>query len=111
MHNRNLYPANWFDLALDCKVKAGWKCEHCRVVHGAWRKSKRTGRRYRVWLQAAHVNHLDRASSSAELLCLCFRCHARYDYKHSQRLADIRLNNLKHRHLLNQRGYSAKGER
>lgn len=105
MRNRKDYPANWPELARKCKELAGWRCEHCRVKQRAWRKSKRTGRRYRVYLQAAHVNHLDRASSDAELICLCFRCHARYDYQHCQRLADIRLNNLRHRHLLRKRGY------
>jgi hypothetical protein len=105
MRNRNEYPADWPELARACKERAGWICQHCRIKHGSWRKSKRTGRRYRAWLQAAHVNHLDRPKSNAELLCLCFRCHARYDYQHNQRIADIRLNSLKHRHLLSKRGY------
>jgi hypothetical protein len=102
MRNAYLYPPDWQALATACKERAGWRCEHCHIRHRAWRRSKRTGRRYRVYLQAAHKNHLDRAKSNAELLCLCFSCHARYDYQHDQRLADIRLHSLKHRHLLKQ---------
>lgn len=103
MRNRKAYPANWLEIALACKEKAGWRCEHCRVKHRAWRISQRTGRRYRVYLQAAHKNHLDRGKSDAELLCLCFTCHARYDYAHDCRLAQIRLHCLKHRKLLTKR--------
>lgn len=103
MRNPQLYPPEWPMLATACKERAGWRCEHCRIKHRAWRRSKRTGRRYRVYLQAAHKNHLDRNKSNAELLCLCFTCHARYDYQHDQRLAAIRLHCLKHRRLLQRR--------
>lgn len=105
MRNRKKYPANWTEIATACKQRAGWKCEHCRVKHRAWRKSKRTGRRYRVYLQAAHKNHLERANDQAELLCLCFTCHARYDYQHDQRIQALRLECLKHRRLLQKAGY------
>lgn len=103
MRNEHLYPPNWKALAQACKDRAGWVCEHCHIPHGATRTSRR-GNPYRVWLQAAHKNHLDRNKSSAELLCLCFACHARYDYQHDQRLAAIRLHCLKHRKLLAKRG-------
>lgn len=103
MRNRKKYPANWPAIAAACKERAGWRCEHCSVKHRAWRKSKRTGRRYRVYLQAAHVNHLERGREDAALLCLCFTCHARYDYEHDERLKDIRLHCLKHRKLLEAR--------
>lgn len=109
MRNKKDYPRNWQRIATACKERAGWRCEHCRVKHRAWRTSKRTGRRYRVYLQAAHKNHLERTSDQAELLCLCFTCHARYDYQHDQRLQAIRLECLKHRRLLQRAGYSPFG--
>jgi hypothetical protein len=105
MRNRKKYPANWQEIATACKARAGWRCEHCTIAHGDWRTSRRTGRPYRVWLQAAHKNHLERLREDAGLLCLCFACHARYDYRHDQRLREVRLECLKHRRLLQQAGY------
>lgn len=109
MRNRKVYPANWREMALECKVRAGWKCEHCQVIHGSWRTSKRTGRKYRVWLQAAHKDHSQRGRKDATLLCLCFTCHARMDYHTAQQLAESRIRKLQHRHLLSLRGYALAG--
>lgn len=106
VRNRKQYPPEWPALALACKTRAGWQCEHCGVKHGSWRKSKRTGRKYRVWMQAAHKDHRERGCKDATLLCLCFTCHARMDYAAAQRLADSRLRCLKHRHLLAKSGYA-----
>lgn len=103
MRNRRLYPKEWPALAQACKERAGWECEHCGIKHGEERTSERTGRQYRVWLQAAHRDHRQRGRLDAELLCLCFACHARMDYWQAQRLADSRLHSLKHRRLLSRR--------
>jgi hypothetical protein len=102
MRNKHLYPLNWAELAQACKTRAGWQCEHCHARPGDPRISRR-GRPYGVVLQAAHANHLDRGKDDADLLCLCFSCHARYDFLHDQRIKDIRLHSLKHRKLLTPR--------
>lgn len=99
MRNKHLYPPNWAEIARACKDRAGWKCEHCRIAQGATRISRR-GRPYKIALQAAHERHIDRGRDDARLLCLCISCHARYDYRHDQRIKDLRLHSLKHRMLI-----------
>lgn len=102
MRNKKLYPPNWAEIARACKDRAGWKCEHCQIAQGETRISRR-GRPYKIWLQAAHEKHIERAQEDAGLLCLCISCHARYDYLHDQRIKDIRLHSLKHKKLITPR--------
>ncbi len=96
---RKRYPKNWEYLAWLCKERAGWKCEHCHIRNGAKRKSKRTGKRYTVFLHAAHANH-DIDNPSPVLLCLCPTCHARMDYRHRMKEQQISHERLKHHVLL-----------
>jgi hypothetical protein len=77
------YPPNWRQLARQCKERAGWRCEHCGVPHGALRLSK-AGKLYIVYLAAAHLNH-DPSNPNALLRALCQRCHMQYDaQQHAQ---------------------------
>ncbi len=100
---RFFYPPNWPQLATDCKSGAGWRCQSCHIRQGAWRRSKRTGKPYRVWLHAAH-NHLhDTLNPQPALRCLCPSCHGRYDYRLRQREARIALERYKHRRLLSEK--------
>ena len=96
---RHLYPPNWKAIARAVKEQAGWRCVRCHVRQGAWRKSKRTGRWYRVWLH-------DTLNPHPALQCLCPTCHGRYDYRQRQREARISLERLKHRSLLKRRPVS-----
>ena len=43
-------------MALECKELAGWRCEHCGIVHGSEAVSRR-GEVYIVYLAAAHLDH------------------------------------------------------
>lgn len=105
MTNREAYPDTWEALALACKERAGWECEHCGVRQYQLMTSRK-GKPYIVYLHAAHKNH-DRDNPAPELLCLCISCHARYDYRHKQREARIRLERMKHLKLLIEQGLIA----
>jgi len=98
MTNRDHYPSNWEALALACKQRAGWVCEHCGARQHDMRLSKK-GVPYIVYLHAAHKHH-DRENPDPELVCLCITCHSRLDYEHRQREARVRLEQLKHLRLL-----------
>ncbi len=75
---RHRYPADWDEMALDCKMRAGWRCEHCGVHHGAQRIGVVHGTLYTVYLAACHVNH-DPENPDAVLISLCQSCHLRHD--------------------------------
>lgn len=94
---RKLYPANWQALASHCKENAGWRCQECAIRHGARRKSRRTGRRYRVWLHAAHVHLHDTLNPQPALRALCPTCHGRYDFRLRCREDATWLERCKHR--------------
>src|SRR6266700_1785827 len=96
---RRLYPKNWEHLARQCKEQAGKRCEFCHVKQGRKRKSKRTGKKYPVYLHAAHADH-DRGNPTPRLICLCPTCHGRYDHQHRKRQHRIALEQLKHRKIL-----------
>lgn len=95
---RAMYPPNWKELARAVKEQAGYRCERCHIRQGATRKSKRTGKRYHVWLHAAHVQLHDTRNPYPPLKCLCPTCHGRYDHRLRMREARITLEQLKHRY-------------
>ncbi len=96
---RKQYPTNWEELARQCKERAGKQCEFCHIRHGAQRKSRRTRKRYTVYLHAAHADH-DIGNPTPILLCLCPTCHGKYDYQHRIRQHQVALERLKHRRVL-----------
>jgi hypothetical protein len=96
---RKRYPDNWDDLSWQCKERAGWKCEFCHIRQGRKRKSKRTGKRYPVYLHAAHRDH-DLGNPNPILLCLCPTCHGKYDYRYRMSQQQVRLERMKHQMLL-----------
>jgi hypothetical protein len=106
MQRRRLYPKEWERLARECKEATGWRCAFCHIRHGAWRRSKRTGRRYQVWLHAAHKYLADTFNPHPDLLCLCPTCHGRRDYWQRLGLWDVRIERKKHRRLLARQGYA-----
>lgn len=103
MWRAHSYPPNWKQLSRDCKEQAGWRCQSCHIRHGAKRKSKRTGKKYPVWLHAAHVRLNDTHNPHPLLWALCPRCHGRYDYWLRLREGVITLEQLKHRILLHRK--------
>lgn len=103
-NRRRLYPSNWSKIADACRRAAAWKCQSCKVRHGAVRVSNRTGKLYRVWLHAAHIQFGDTLNPSPRLKCLCPTCHGRYDYKLRVRQGIVDLERLKHKILLRKRG-------
>ncbi len=100
---KHLYPPNWKELSRACKDAAGWRCQRCKVRHGARRKSKRTREWYRVWLHAAHVHLHDTLNPHPLLMSLCPRCHGRYDYRLRQRENVVTSERWKHQCRLSQR--------
>jgi hypothetical protein len=96
---RKQYPKNWEHLARQCKEQAGKRCEFCHITQGKKRKSRRTRKRYTVYLHAAHANH-DIGNPTPILLCLCPTCHGKYDYRYHMREHNIAVERLKHTQLL-----------
>lgn len=92
--NRNRYPADWADISLAIKDRAGWRCEcggecgrpaehlddtgRCVNTHG--RPAYRTGSR--VVLTTAHLNHTPEDCDPANLKAMCQGCHLHYDRQH-----------------------------
>lgn len=73
------YPANWKDIALSVKEKAGWKCQgcgaQCRKPGEPFDTQKRT-------LTVAHLNHTPEDFRPENLKAMCAVCHLRYDAQH-----------------------------
>jgi hypothetical protein len=102
MWRPKIYPKNWKKLALACKELAGWQCEFCGIKQGRRRKSHRTGKLYRVFLAAAHLDH-DPHNPSPRLAALCPSCHGRYDWQWRETRAEVDLERLKHKMCLKSR--------
>ena len=96
MKHRWLYPANWEDLARQCKERDGWRCQGCGIAHGTEVVSERTGVVYTVYVAAAHLDH-DPWNPAPRLATFCPSCHARYDWSWHERQRWLELENLRHR--------------
>ena len=99
---RKKYPKHWKALAVACKARARWRCEHCGIPQGHERVSPYTGNWYRVALHAAHLDH-DPENPCPRLRALCPSCHGRYDFQCGQRRRWLALEMLKHRLLVRPR--------
>lgn len=75
---RHRYPPNWPEMALACKVRAVWQCEHCGVEHGALCIGTVHGKEYKTAIAACHPNN-DTDNPNAVLLALCKACHMKLD--------------------------------
>lgn len=92
------YPKNWKAIALDVKVKAGWRCQNCgrpcREKGETWgdfeqrlkRSDEGWGKEFekpvRFTLTVAHLNHDTWDNRTENLRALCSVCHLRYDAKY-----------------------------
>ena len=87
---KELYPANWVEIAATIKDQAGWKCEQCslqcRFPGDQFDTHERT-------LTVAHINHVEMDCRPENLVALCPKCHLAYDQtrKAMQRLARKRI--------------------
>jgi len=104
MYKSKRYPPDWPELARKCKAAAGWCCQFCGIRQGRKRRSHRTGKLYRVFLAAAHLDH-DPSNPAPRLAALCPRCHGRYDWQWRATRAEVDLERLKHRIRLKRHGW------
>lgn len=88
MINKAAYPASriWRELREACLERANQQCEfihangrRCARTDGELRKSKSTGRKYIVYLHAAHVANAAPEDQNPELICLCPAHHLKMD--------------------------------
>ena len=60
------------------KERAGHKCEECGIEEGTVLTSRHTGKKYILYLHAAHLDG-DPGAQEPRLLALCPSCHMRMD--------------------------------
>jgi hypothetical protein len=88
--NRTRYPADWSEISLGIKKRAGWRCEclgECgRGTHDGRCPNRHGGPAYgtgsRVVLTTAHLNHQPEDCEPGNLRAFCQGCHLHYDRDH-----------------------------
>lgn len=93
--NRARYPANWQEISLAIKDRAGWRCEcegECgRGTHEGRCPNKHRERAYGtgslVILTTAHLDHTPENCDDENLRAMCQGCHLHYDREHHARTA------------------------
>ena len=81
MH-KQLYPKHWREIREAVKEQADHRCEECGIEEGTILVSRHTGRRYILYLHAAHLSDNPRDGRTRNLRCLCPACHMRLDRHH-----------------------------
>lgn len=69
---RELYPADWEDIAREKKEAAAWKCEHCG------KQCRKPGENFDTHVRTLTVHHIDGNpgnNSPENLTALCAGCH------------------------------------
>ncbi len=77
--DKKLYPRNWREVREAIKERAEHRCEECGIEEGALMTSPHTGKRYILYLHAAHLGDNPRDIRRANLRCLCPSCHMKLD--------------------------------
>lgn len=91
--NVDKYPADWPEISLRIRERAGWRCEQCGVPNDARGYREPDGtfqettedayglqvRYIRIVLTVAHLNHDPTDCRDENLKALCQRCHNRLD--------------------------------
>jgi len=91
--DRQLYPAEWDDIARQVKREAGWHCENCQrpcllpnedwldfICRLGWTVADaRSARPGQYKLTVAHLDHIPQNSTRSNLRAWCAPCHCRYD--------------------------------
>jgi|GEM_PF-6323153 len=70
MH-KQLYPKRWREIREAVKERAHYRCEECGIEEGTIQISRHTGRRYILYLHAAHLGDNPRDGHQRNLRCLC----------------------------------------
>lgn len=80
---RNLYPEDWEEIALNAKIAANWTCQLC----GAQREGKQRNRHGELVDVQIGVMHRDHNpwDRNARLVVACRICHITYDAKDARR--------------------------
>lgn len=78
------YPADWREIALTVKERAGWQCEwvesdgtRCSRKQGDPLPDNKSG--WKVVLSVAHLNHIASDCRMDNLKAMCSMHHLRYD--------------------------------
>lgn len=79
--HKERYPANWKEISLRIRARAGGKCEFCGAEN--YKPHPITGSK--VVLTVAHLDHNPQNCADENLKALCQRCHLRYDIEHHKR--------------------------
>ena len=73
---RDRYPKNWREIALEVKNAAGWRCQACGV------KCRMPGEKFtthKLTLTVHHKNHIPEDCRRENLIALCAPCHLKSD--------------------------------
>lgn len=79
--HKERYPANWKEISLRIRARAGGKCEFCGAEN--YMPHPITGSK--VVLTVAHLDHNPQNCADENLKALCQRCHLRYDIEHHKK--------------------------
>lgn len=86
--NRHDYPSNWTKVSLVIRRVAQQRCEWCGVENGSPLPS---GRKGKVVLTVAHLNHDTHDLQRENLSALCQKCHLALDLdEHIQHAKETR---------------------
>lgn len=80
---KQLYPPNWEEIALQLKEAADWTCQRCGARRGG-KQRNRHGKLVPVQIGVAHLDH-DPWNPHARLEVMCRTCHITYDAKDARR--------------------------
>lgn len=81
---KELYPADWDEIATAAKRGAGWKCQQCGKQ---CRRPRETFDTHKRTATVAHLNHIPTDCRPENLRVMCAPCHLRYDAEHHARNA------------------------
>lgn len=76
--NKRLYPANWREIREAVKERAAHRCEECGAEEGTIMVSRHTGKKYILYLHAAHIDGFP-GDPHPRLRALCPSCHMKFD--------------------------------
>ena len=89
--NKGRYPKNWKEIRQQILQRANNRCEFCGRENHSMVENEQ-GKKIKVILTIAHLNHTPEDCRPENLRALCQRCHNKYDAKHR---AETRKNNKK----------------
>lgn len=76
---KKLYHKRWREIRESIKERADHRCEECGLEEGTIMISRHTGRRYILYLHAAHTGKNPKDIRKSQLRALCPSCHMKQD--------------------------------